>query len=385
MSVETLHKVGSVILRCTAQASAEGGLSTTAREAERWGDAVLAHCREALPRLFQEVFDEFSLPDDQGVVYLDTLHLHLGCVPLSGVIPGLQEALRAELRLRLPAKETKPNRHSRFLILLAEYLASGVSPWNAQHLAANGWAAQLRALLEHAQAREDLLIMLRQKGAPLIFRRLRSLLRGLGCVGKGFEQALHELEQESITLEDIEAASLPNDALQGKYFLNNAGLVLVAPFLPHFFQHLGLLDSQQEFISPTEKSRAVCLLQLLLDPENPLIAEGDLLLNKILCGWPPLEPVLLAEAGFLPTAREKQEAQQVTQAMVTHWKGLGNTSPEKLAQDFLRRNGVLYVGHSSPQLHVEARPHDLLLQSLPWVLSIIQTPWMKTLVQVHWS
>ncbi|WP_414997379.1 contractile injection system tape measure protein [Desulfovibrio sp.] len=344
----------------------------------------MTHFRESLPHLLQDVFDEFAPPEDPDMVSFDTLTLDLGSVPLSGVIPRLQETLREELRLRLPAAENRPDRLSYFFTLLTEYLESGTAPWNTQNLLADDWASELQALLEHTQTREKLLALLQQKGTPLIFRRLRSLLGGLGCAKKNFEQALHVLEQKSVIFDDIEAASLHNDALQRKYFLNNAGLVLAAPFLKHFFQRLGLLDSQQEFISPTERSRAVCLLQLLFEPEISLLVEGDLLLNKILCGWPPLEPVLLAEANFGPTEKERHEAQQVMRAMLIHWKGLGNTSPEKLTQDFLRRNGVLHFGHTSPQLHVEARPHDLLLQSLPWVLSIIQTPWMKTLIQVHW-
>ncbi|MDL2322339.1 hypothetical protein LJC47_08365, partial [Desulfosarcina sp. OttesenSCG-928-B08] len=66
------------------------------------------------------------------------------------------------------------------------------------------------------------------------------------------------------------------------------------------------------------------------------------------------------------------------------WAAFGNTGRQTFVDSFLKRRGVLHMKNAL-ELHVEHRPHDLLLQSLPWVISIIQTPWMKSPMQVIWS
>jgi hypothetical protein len=71
--------------------------------------------------------------------------------------------------------------------------------------------------------------------------------------------------------------------------VDNAGLVLFAPYLPALFERLGLLTSTAQgppFVATNAMSRGTHLLQYLVDGrcDRPVSA---LALDKLLCGSPP--------------------------------------------------------------------------------------------------
>src|SRR5258706_4778710 len=69
-----------------------------------------------------------------------------------------------------------------------------------------------------------------------------------------------------------------------EYFIGNAGLVILFPFLRQMFSNLDLCRNKQ-FRSEYSQIRAVLLSQYLI-AGSAEIAEHELLLNKILCGFP---------------------------------------------------------------------------------------------------
>lgn len=159
--------------------------------------------------------------------------------------------------------------------------------------------------------------------------------------------------------------------------ISNAGLVLVAPFLPNFFRHLGYLDVMR-FADEETHAKAIYLLEYMVTGDDGIT--GDLTLNAMLCGWPQSNPVppppLLSEV-------EKQQADIVMDAICAHWTALGSMSVVELRYAFIRRNGTLEVGLAS-QLKVEYAPQDLLLRQLPWVYAITRTPWSEV-ITVEWG
>jgi hypothetical protein len=67
-----------------------------------------------------------------------------------------------------------------------------------------------------------------------------------------------------------------------------------------------------------------------------------------------------------------------------NWEKLRNTSIAGLRQTFLLREGRLQRKDDAWSLTVSAKPFDVLLDSLPWRLSMVRLPWMETILHVKW-
>ncbi|HEY1254403.1 MAG TPA: contractile injection system tape measure protein, partial [Terracidiphilus sp.] len=165
------------------------------------------------------------------------------------------------------------------------------------------------------------------------------------------------------------------------FYIANAGAILLWPFLGRYFQTLDLTE-KNAFRDETARSRAIYLVQYLVTgvAEAP---EPALLLNKILCGAPPEEPV-----DPPPEISEEETALslQMLQGVIANWGKLGNTSIEGLRESFLIREGRLVrkESDSSWELTVSVKAYDVLLDALPWRLSMIRLPWMQSLLHGKW-
>ena len=151
------------------------------------------------------------------------------------------------------------------------------------------------------------------------------------------------------------------------------------PFLTNFFKKLNLLEGNT-FKDLHSQSRAVLLLQFLATGEAQL-PEYEIVLLKFLCEMPVNVPI---DHTLLLTDEEKEEAHNLLVVAITHWGVLGGASPDALREGFLSREGKLEKEGTSWKLHVEQKTLDILLDKLPWNLSMIKLPWMKELLQVEW-
>lgn len=163
--------------------------------------------------------------------------------------------------------------------------------------------------------------------------------------------------------------------------IRNAGLILLHPFLIPFFKERGLLEGKS-FKSDEAQQRAVFLLQYLATGETEC-REDDLLLNKILCGLEADHPLV---PGVELTGNDKSACKDLLESVISHWKALKSTSPPALQQTFLQREGSLRWQSSgrSWKLLIERKTTDILLNRLPWGLSIVKLPWCKNLIYVQW-
>lgn len=164
------------------------------------------------------------------------------------------------------------------------------------------------------------------------------------------------------------------------YYIQNAGTVLIHPFLPTYFRNLGLAG-EQEFAGEASLHKAIHLIQYLATRETGL-PEYELLLPKFLCGLPFDIPI---ERNIEVTEEEKEEGENLLRAAIRHWGALGDSSPDALREGFLQRDGKLEKRESGWYLMVEQRTLDILLGKLPWNLGILRLPWMKDLLKVEWA
>jgi hypothetical protein len=163
-------------------------------------------------------------------------------------------------------------------------------------------------------------------------------------------------------------------------YINNGGLVLLHPFLNHFFQTIGLVQKRC-FINSTAAERAVLLIQYLVEAVTEL-SEPSLSLNKVLCGIDVLEPV---ETTLDITEQEQSECEALLTAVIQNWSILKNTSIAGFRQAFLQRQGILRIRDGNWLLQIESETYDILLDQLPWSISIIKLPWMNNVLYVEWS
>lgn len=163
-------------------------------------------------------------------------------------------------------------------------------------------------------------------------------------------------------------------------YVQNAGLVLLHPFLEYFFLEFKLLKDQK-FVSRKAKTTAIHLLHFLATgKENPM--EYELLFEKYLCGWDPVEVVprhLKLNKGM------KTESEKLLSAAIGHWKALKKTSPAGLREGFLQREGKLVMEDFHHRLVIQGNTTDALLSSLPWGYGMIKLPWLAQILIVDWN
>ena len=69
-----------------------------------------------------------------------------------------------------------------------------------------------------------------------------------------------------------------------------------------------------------------------------------------------------------------------------NWEKLSNSSIETLRTTFLIREGILSQNEELDfNLNVIKGPFDMLIETIPWNISIIQTTFMKNRLIVDWK
>ncbi|MDC8005360.1 contractile injection system tape measure protein [Aureisphaera galaxeae] len=178
-----------------------------------------------------------------------------------------------------------------------------------------------------------------------------------------------------------ESQSHTQSPMDHSVYIQNAGLVLLHPFLAPLFQKLGYLEDTK-WKRVQLQHRAVLVLQYLSNFDIEIF-ESDLLLNKILCGVKPTDTV---RTEWEITAEEKEECDSLLQAVIDHWSILKDTSVPTLQETFLQRDGkLLEYKENKYELTLEQKGLDILLDHLPWGIGTIKTPWMEHFLSCYWN
>ena len=158
--------------------------------------------------------------------------------------------------------------------------------------------------------------------------------------------------------------------------VRHAGLILLHPFLPRFFESTGALQEER-----LQRPRAAAQLHLLATGEEE-VYELELGFIKVLLGMRPGEPLPISEGLLRDSDREEVEA--LLQAVLGHWNVLKKTSIAGLRQTFLQRSGLLREQDQGFLLQVEPEAFDMLLGQLPWGIGTVKLPWMKKPIFTEW-
>ena len=161
--------------------------------------------------------------------------------------------------------------------------------------------------------------------------------------------------------------------------VQNAGLILLHPFLKPFFTTCGITGKHGN-LSPENFDLAVQTLHFLATG-NENVFESSLIFEKFLCGVPLKISV---QQKSLLTDSIKTEANSLLVEVVKYWPALRNTSADGLREAFIQRDGKLIQEDTKYKLIVERKAQDILLEKLSWNIAVIKLPWISNLLFTEW-
>jgi len=161
--------------------------------------------------------------------------------------------------------------------------------------------------------------------------------------------------------------------------LPNCGLILLHPFLSILFEELGVLSSQKQ-IAEEHYDLVVQLLHFIATGEEN-VSEQQLGAAKQLCGVPGSYPIK-KESVLLE--KHKKEALNLIETVLNYWSALKNTTASGLRGQFLTRSGKWVTTDEKSELFIERQTADILLDQLPWGLSMVKLLWLKKMIYVTW-
>lgn len=208
-----------------------------------------------------------------------------------------------------------------------------------------------------------------------------SLLKQLGKVLEK-DLGLPEAEKEESALDEEEIPEEPESEaadIKKVQFIDNAGMVLLAPFLPRLFTMMELTENGK-FKDRDSQVKAIFLTQYAVFG-NGEFPEYALQLNKLLTNFKTGIPI---PRKSVLTDEDKTTVDGMLEGVLQNWGRLANTTVSGLREGFLRREGSLEEQEDTFLLTVESKAYDMLLDHVPWNFRTIKFSWMQKALQVKW-
>lgn len=198
----------------------------------------------------------------------------------------------------------------------------------------------------------------------------------LGKAIPDFAEIEKTLNENGVEKPGLAIRDLAGEGIFARY----AGLVLLYPFFRYLFDHLLLLENGR-FKNVDALEKAVVLLHFIATG-NAELMDFDLVVPKIFCGM-PLHHVCSEEALLL-TDLERAEALNMVDAAISQWEIIRGTSVDGFRETFLEREGKIMAKEQGYEFRMETKGIDVLLDRLPWNLSLVKFSWLEKLIYVAW-
>ena len=369
---------------------------------------------EKLQPGMETLFDEMA--DANHAAVIDSLEIDCGIFPEKGWEENWVDAVLRKLREKLLSVNKQQLSADKISGDFFYFMEHGLLPWNSNTRSVQVFEENIvfdtafLGLLQEKMNQQDLLQrLLNQFSENFITRLIQTLLKENGkeihelipSAGAINQPVYNRSQQEIILKACIKQKNRPagangeaaikktgNDAAKKDInkdpstaiFINNAGLVILHPFLPALFEHLQLVQNNN-WISEEAQHRAVAVTAFLVTGETS-VPEFNLALNKFLCGLQTTDVLLQAVEIDSNT---QQACEEMQQEVIKHWSSLKNTGIAALRETFLQRDGKLSNTDNGRLLQVEQKAVDVLLNTLPWGIGVIKLPWMKEILHTEWN
>ncbi len=190
------------------------------------------------------------------------------------------------------------------------------------------------------------------------------------------QEEVIDKKEPSFEKEEKEQEILATDI--SELYLDNAGLVLIHPFLKSLFDNCKLLNKDNTINNPEVATHLLHYIATGKEQDY----ENAMAFEKFLCNIPIAQPI---ERNIVLSEEMKKEGEAMLQAVLSNWDIMKTSSAELLQNEFLQRPGKLNInGDDSPVIIIERKTQDILLDKLSWNLSIIKLAWKKRIIYVNW-
>jgi hypothetical protein len=161
-------------------------------------------------------------------------------------------------------------------------------------------------------------------------------------------------------------------------YLQNAGLILIHPFIKTFFEHCDLIDPKtQQLIDP---ELCAHLLHYIATGKTNA-PEYDMVFEKFLCNIPMNQTI---NKHIKLSRKHKTQAKNVIESVQHNWNPMKKSSAALLQNEFFQRSGKLVVTDHDYTLTIERKAQDILLDKLGWGLGLVKLPWQEKFIFINW-
>ncbi len=158
--------------------------------------------------------------------------------------------------------------------------------------------------------------------------------------------------------------------------ITNAGIVLLWMDLGKLLRQLKWVEGKS-FTDIIRQQQSVVLLHYICFGTKE-IREENCLLCKILCNWPPDEPI---DCLCIPGPEDFEAADRMLEDFVKNWRKEKKYSAHWFRKSFLEREGTLVKRlDGNWDLLVQQKTEDILIQKV----SMVKYAWMQEMIFVHW-
>lgn len=191
---------------------------------------------------------------------------------------------------------------------------------------------------------------------------------------QNFTETIDEVMQNSNNSEQKDEEIISDE---GQY-VQNAGLILIHPFMKTFFEHCDLLDKKTNQLSDPELG-AHLLHYIATGKINA--PEYDMIFEKFLCNIPLHQPI---NRHIKLSRKHKAQVKNLIESVQHNWSAMKTSSAELLQNEFFQRPGKLVVSDHDCTITVERKTQDILLERLSWGIGLVKLPWKNQFMFVNW-
>lgn len=194
-------------------------------------------------------------------------------------------------------------------------------------------------------------------------------------IEKSLQQKENFISQKK---EDTENEIIEKTDQKDGYFLNNAGLILIHPFIKTFFEHCDILDPKT--LQITNPELGAHLLHYVATGKTNA-PEYEMVFEKFLCNIPINQTM---NRHIKLSRKHKIQAKNLIESVQHNWSAMKNSSVTLLQNEFFQRPGKLIINDFDETLTVERKTQDILLDKLSWGMGLVKLPWKEKFMFVNW-
>lgn len=168
------------------------------------------------------------------------------------------------------------------------------------------------------------------------------------------------------------------DLKEDGHYIQNAGLIILHPFLKTFFEHCDLIHPKTQQL--TDPELCAHLLHYIATGKTNA-PEYDMIFEKFLCNIPMNQSI---NRHIKLSRKHKTQVKNLIESVQQNWKPMKKSSVALLQNEFFQRSGKLVVTDHDYTLTVERKTQDILLDKLAWGISFVKLPWKEKFMFVNW-